>query len=116
MRLPRRQFMHLAAGATALALAVIAAISFPSYSARSQTVRTIKFVVPYAPGGGASILARALADHIERMQGITTVVENRPGAATVIATEAVARSTPDGTSVLITNPPFLTNPHFRKQN
>jgi tripartite-type tricarboxylate transporter receptor subunit TctC len=110
VKLPRRQFLHLAAVASVLAL-----VAIPAYTAQSQT-RTIKFVIGYASGGGGSVLTRVLADQIERQQGVTAIVENRPGAATVIATEAVARAAPDGNTVLITNAPLVTNPHFRKQN
>ena len=47
-------------------------------------------------------------------QNVTAVVENRPGAGTVIGTEAVARAAPDGETVLLTNPAFLINPHIKK--
>jgi len=111
MKLPRRQFLHLAAGAAALSALVMGA----DQSAFSQT-RTIKFVVPYAAGGGGSVLARVLADRIERMQTVTVLVENRPGAATVVGTEAVARAVADGNTVLITNSPLIINAYLRKQS
>jgi len=57
----------------------------------SQTTRTIKLVVPFPPGGVADVLARLLAEQIGRAQGPTFVVENRPGAATMIATDADSR-------------------------
>ena len=81
--------------------------------AGSQTARTVKIVVPLAPGGGADILARELAEQIGRAQNVTVVVENRAGAGTAIGTEAVARAAPDGNTVLLTNPAFLINPHLR---
>jgi tripartite-type tricarboxylate transporter receptor subunit TctC len=96
MKLPRRRFLHLAAGAAALCILVLTMFV---HSAWSQTSRTIKIVVPFAAGGGTDILARLLADHIARVVGPTTVVENRPGAGTVIATEAVARAAPDCNTV-----------------
>ena len=82
--------------------------------AHSQTARTLKIVVPLAAGGGADIVARMLAEQIGRAQNVTAVVENRPGAGTVIGTEAVARAAPDGETVLLTNPAFLINPHIKK--
>src|SRR5258708_16331398 len=82
--------------------------------ARSQTARTLKIVVPLAAGGGADIVARVLAEQIGRAQNVTAVVENRPGAGTAIGTEAVARATPDGETVILTNPAFLINPHIKK--
>jgi tripartite-type tricarboxylate transporter receptor subunit TctC len=78
--------------------------------------RTIKIIVPFAAGGGGSVLARLLADQIERQQGVATVVENKPGAGTVLGTEAVARAAPDGSIILITNTAIVTNPLLRPQN
>jgi len=100
------------------ALRLIAVIAFCLFAreAPSQTSRTIKLVVPFAPGGGADILARLLADQIGRMNGPTIVVENRPGAGTVIATDAVARAAPDGNTVLIVGNSFVINPNLKKLN
>ena len=70
--------------------------------------------MPLAAGGGADILARILAEEIGRAQHASVVVENRPGAGTVIGTEAVARAAPDGETVLLNNPAFLINPHIKK--
>ena len=82
--------------------------------AHSQTSPPLKIVVPLAAGGGADILARILAEEIGRAQHASVVVENRPGAGTVIGTEAVARAAPDGETVLLNNPAFLINPHIKK--
>jgi tripartite-type tricarboxylate transporter receptor subunit TctC len=87
-----------------------------SHGASSQTPRTIKVVDPNAPGGSTDILARLLAEQIGRAQGTTIVVENRPGAGTVIGTEAVSRAAPDGNTLLLTQSSFLINPLLRKQN
>jgi tripartite-type tricarboxylate transporter receptor subunit TctC len=103
------RWVHLAAGTAALASAAI--LSFADV-AWAQTARTIKIIVPLAPGGAASVLARLLADEISKTQGVTTVVENRPGAGTVIGTEAVSRSAPDGNTLAS----LLTNALMRKQN
>jgi tripartite-type tricarboxylate transporter receptor subunit TctC len=70
--------------------------------------------VPYPAGGVADTLARLLAEQIGRAQGPTVMIENRPGAGTVIGTEAVALAPPDGNTVLITSNGILTNPHLRK--
>jgi tripartite-type tricarboxylate transporter receptor subunit TctC len=83
-------------------------------SAQSSSGRTLKIVVPLAAGGGADILARILAEQIGHAQNVSTIVENRAGAGTVIGTEAVARAAPDGETVLLTNPAFLINPHIKK--
>jgi tripartite-type tricarboxylate transporter receptor subunit TctC len=111
MKIPRRRFLHLAAGAGA---ATVTANVSVIDCAWSQAV-SLKFVVPYAAGGGGSVLARVLTEEFERTQGWTTIVENRPGGGTVIGTEAVARSAPDAKTLLITNPPFLVNPLLRRQ-
>jgi len=112
LKLRRRRF--LAAGAAALTSALF--LSFIDLAAWSQIARTIKIVVPFAPGGAASVLARLLADEISNTQRVITVVENRPGAGTAIATEAIARAASDGNTLLITNPALIINPHLRKQN
>jgi len=75
---------------------------------------SLKIVVPLAAGGGADILARILAEQIGKAESINVIVENRPGAGTVIGTEAVARAAPDGETVLLNNPAFLINPHIKK--
>jgi tripartite-type tricarboxylate transporter receptor subunit TctC len=109
MKLPRRQFLHLAAGAVAIVL-----VTLFGHTAWSQTARTIKIIVPFPAGGVADTLARMLADQVGRAQGALMVVENRAGAGSVIGTEAAARAAPDGNTVLITSNTLLTNPHLRK--
>jgi tripartite-type tricarboxylate transporter receptor subunit TctC len=84
--------------------------------ARSQATRTIKFVVPMPAGGAIDILARLLADQISRAEGLTIVVENRAGAGTATATEAVSHAAPDGNTVLFMANAFVINPNLRKLN
>jgi tripartite-type tricarboxylate transporter receptor subunit TctC len=99
-----------------LAIAVAAAMLLAPASAWSQTTRTIKIVVPYTPGSGPDILSRLMGEQIGRTQGPTVVVENRPGGGTVIGTEAVARTEPDGGTVLLIANSFVVNPALKKQN
>src|SRR5215475_9248277 len=113
MKLPHRRFLHLAAGAAALACSVTPALLSGAWS---QTVRTVKIIVPLAPGGAASVVARLLADQIGLMPGVTAVVENRPGGGTAVGTVAAARSAPDGNTLLVTNPGILINAHLRSQD
>jgi len=80
----------------------------------AQAARTIKVVYPFPPGSSGDMLVRMLAEQVSRAQGPTMVIENRPGAATVIGTEAVARAAPDGNTLLITTNAFVVNPHLRK--
>src|SRR5262245_24701237 len=91
-------------------------VTLPAHTAWCQTTRTIKVVVPYPPGGGVDAFARILADQIGRTRGLTMVIENRPGAGTVIATEAVARAGHDGNTLLIADSNLLIMPHVRKLN
>ena len=96
MKLPhRRQFLHLAAGVAVLpAAARIAwAQSYPS--------RPVHLLVGYAAGGTTDIVARLIGQWLSKRLGQSFVVENRPGAATNIATEAVVRSPPDGYTLLV---------------
>ena len=78
--------------------------------------RTIKYIVPLAPGGPNDTVARMVAEQIGRDGGPTLVIENRPGAGTVIGTEQVARSLPDGNTLLMAAGSFVVNPHLKKMN
>lgn len=109
-----RKFLRQAAGIAA-ALPIVFTLLLSGHDAWSQT-RTIKIVVPYSPGDGPDFLARLLAEQIGRAQGLTTVIENRPGAGTVIGTESVSRAVPDGNTLLINTNAFVTSPHLRKVN
>jgi tripartite-type tricarboxylate transporter receptor subunit TctC len=107
-----RRLVRLGAGAAAVACSALLA---PLSSAWSQSARTVKIIVPLAPGGAASVVARLLADQFATMPGVTAVVENRPGGGTAIGTVAVARSAADGNTLLVANTSILINPHLRKQ-
>jgi tripartite-type tricarboxylate transporter receptor subunit TctC len=95
MELPRRQFLHLAAGAAALpALPRIA-------RAQSYPTRPVHIVTPYPPGAGPDVVARLIAQWLSDRLGQQVVVDNRPGAAGNIGTEKAAKSPPDGYTLLI---------------
>ena len=90
MKLPRRQFLHLGAGAAALpALSCVA-------SAQAYPTRPITIVVPYPAGGGADAVARVTAEQMRTVVGQPIIVENVGGAAGGLGTGRVARATPDG--------------------
>jgi tripartite-type tricarboxylate transporter receptor subunit TctC len=110
-----RKLVHLAAGAAILALASPIPLVLTTHTASSQA-RTIKLINPFPPGGTADVIARIVTEQIGRMRGVTFVIENRPGAGTVIGTEVVACATPDGNTLLINSSSFLINPHLRKLN
>lgn len=91
--LTRRQF------AASLALAAFAVR--PVYAQDGYPNRLIRFLVGYPAGGGVDIVARLLSEPIKAALGQTVVVENRTGAAAMVAAQAVVRSTPDGYTLLV---------------
>jgi tripartite-type tricarboxylate transporter receptor subunit TctC len=95
MKLPRRKFLHLAAGA-----ALLPAVS---RIARAQTypARPVRLVVGYAAGGGTDIAARLIGQWLSERIGQQFAIENRPGATTNIGTEVVVRASPDGYTLLM---------------
>jgi tripartite-type tricarboxylate transporter receptor subunit TctC len=72
--------------------------------------KPIKIVVPFAPGGSIDMITRPLADFMSKDLGKTVIIENRPGAGTIVGTEAVARSAPDGYTLLMGSAPLIINP------
>jgi tripartite-type tricarboxylate transporter receptor subunit TctC len=103
MELPRRQFLHLAAGAVALpAVSRIA-------RAQAYPARPVRIIVPFPPGGATDILARLIGQRLAGRLGQPFIVENRPGAGTNIGTEVAARSQADGYTLLLVVPPSAIN-------
>ncbi|QWG25056.1 tripartite tricarboxylate transporter substrate binding protein [Bradyrhizobium sediminis] len=103
MRLPRRQFLHLAAGA-----ALLPAVSRTA-RAQSYPSRPIRLLVGYPPGGSADMTARLMGQWLSERLGQSFVIENRAGAGTNIATEAVVRAAPDGYTLLLVAPANAIN-------
>ena len=95
MNLPRRQFLRLAAGATALP-----AVSHVA-KAQSYPARPVRLIVGFPAGGAADIVARLMAQSLSERLGQQFVVENRPGAGTITASQAVAKAEPDGYTILL---------------
>ena len=75
--------------------------------------KTVKIVVPFAPGGSADVLGRVVSQQIQRASGQQIVIENRPGGGTVPATETVSRAAPDGATLLLMANSFVINPSLR---
>jgi tripartite-type tricarboxylate transporter receptor subunit TctC len=103
MKLQRRQFLHLAAGATALpAVSRIA-------RAQAYPTRPVRLIAGAPPGGGIDITARLIGQSLSERLAQPFVIENRPGAGTNIATEAVVRAPPDGYTLLLATTPNAVN-------
>ena len=83
------------------AFAIGAAHAQSAADAETYPDRQVTFIVPFAPGGGTDTLARLLADRLQQRLGKPFVVENRPGAGTVLATNFVAKSAPDGYTIMM---------------
>jgi tripartite-type tricarboxylate transporter receptor subunit TctC len=103
MKLPRRQFLHLAAGTAALP--VMSQIAW----SQAYPARPVRIIVGFAPGGGMDIMARLIGQWLSERFGQQFVIENRPGAGTNIATEAVVNAPPDGYTLLLAGFPNASN-------
>jgi len=103
MKLPRRQFLHLVAGAAALpAVARLA-------SAQTYPTRPVRIIVGAAPSGTYDIMARLIGEWLSERLGQPFVIENRPGAGTTIGTEAVVKAPPDGYTLLLVGAAAVTS-------
>jgi hypothetical protein len=104
MKLPRRTFLHLAAGASALPAVsrIVVAQSYPS--------RPVRVIVPYAPGGPTDILARLMAQKLSEHFGKQFYVENIGGAGGNVGKGQGAKAVPDGYTMLVAGTPMVINP------
>jgi tripartite-type tricarboxylate transporter receptor subunit TctC len=93
-----------------------AMVALCAQSASPQGTRTIKLIVPVPAGASTDFVARLAAEFITRTNGVTVVVENRPGASGMIGTESVARAAPDGNTLLMTANTYLLDAQTRKAN
>jgi tripartite-type tricarboxylate transporter receptor subunit TctC len=103
MKLPRRNFLHLAVGAAALP-----AVSRFAW-AQTYPTRPLRLIIGYPPGGSADTTARLMAQWLSEELGQSVIVESRPGGGTNIATEAVVRAPPDGYTLLLVAPANAIN-------
>jgi tripartite-type tricarboxylate transporter receptor subunit TctC len=95
MKLPRRQFLHLAAGAATVPVVPRIAL------AQAYPTRPVNLVAGFAPGGGVDVTARLIGQWLGERLGQPFIIENRPGAGSNIATEAVVRAPADGYTLLL---------------
>jgi tripartite-type tricarboxylate transporter receptor subunit TctC len=106
MNLPRRRFLRLAAGAAALPALPGGA------AAQTYPLHAVRWLVPFAPGGSTDIVARLIGGWLQERLGQSVIIENKPGANTQIATQAVATAPPDGYTLLFVSTSAATNATF----
>jgi tripartite-type tricarboxylate transporter receptor subunit TctC len=108
MKLPRRRFLHLAAGAAALA-----SLALPVQAQDAYPSKPIKLVVTTAAGGANDLVARALAERLSESMRQPVVIENQPAGNGGIAAGQVARAAPDGyTLIMVVDSTLTVNPHL----
>jgi tripartite-type tricarboxylate transporter receptor subunit TctC len=91
--------------------AAMSLVLFPIASlAQSYPTRPLKLVLPYNPGGVVDFVGRTLAQHLGDALGQPVVADNRPGAGGMLGTDVVARSVPDGYTLLLMDPAIVINP------
>jgi tripartite-type tricarboxylate transporter receptor subunit TctC len=108
MKLPRRQFLHLAAGAATLPAVPHLVL------AQTWPIRPIRAIVPTGPGSAVDAIARLVFDQLSKQLGQTIVVENRAGAGITIGVTAAAKADPDGYSILVVSSALTVAPSIFK--
>jgi len=108
----RRNLIQGAAWACAAGLLALQAA--PAFAADAWPAKPIHFVVPFGPGGANDLLARAAADGASKALGQPIIIDNKPGAGTIVGTEAVAKAAPDGYTFLISSAGVVSNSMIRK--
>ncbi len=98
----------------AVIVALLALVLYAVETRAEFPERTIRLVVPFAPGGANDSVARLVSDKLTKILGQSVVVENRPGGGTVIGTASVAAAAPDGYTLLLISPAHTINPNINK--
>ena len=105
------KLFHSLAAVVAIGIVVVSS----AVHAQEYPSRTVRIVVPQPPGGGTDTIARLIADRLSKQLGQAFIVENRPGAGTLVGTEVVARAAPDGYTLLVgLNGNMAVNPSLYK--
>src|SRR6516225_2865487 len=107
MKLPRRKFFHLGAGA-----APLPAVSGIAW-AQAYPTRPVRIIEGFGAGSALDIVARLIGQSLSEQLGQSFVIENRSGASSNIAAEAVARASPDGYTLLLISPANAVHPRYR---
>ncbi len=105
--LPRRRWLHSAAQASVLVLGCIG-LALPALAVYPD--KPLRLVVPFAPGGGTDLVGRLVAEGMAQDLGQPVIVDNKPGAGTIIGTDFVAKSTPDGYTLVMGTFALAANP------
>jgi tripartite-type tricarboxylate transporter receptor subunit TctC len=99
---------------SAACLSVIACLAFPSAVAAAEFASQVtRIVVPFAAGGGTDIISRTLAQEMSKALGGSVIIENKPGAGTIIGTDYVAKAEPDGHTLVMATFAHAVNPSLR---
>lgn len=100
---------------TLLAVA-LATLASPTFAQGTFPDRPIRFVVPFAAGGGADVIARAVSEPLAKELGQPVIIDNKPGAGATLGADFVAKSAPDGYTILYGTPgPQMVNPYLMKK-
>jgi tripartite-type tricarboxylate transporter receptor subunit TctC len=95
-----------------LALAVLAALAAPAAAQPAYPSKTIRLITPFAPGGGTTLVARVISQKMTEDWGQQVIVDNRPGGNTIIGSEALVKSPPDGYTIMLHASTHATNPNL----
>jgi tripartite-type tricarboxylate transporter receptor subunit TctC len=109
--------MHCRGTSSAFALSFVLLHLAPTYAqtASSYPVKPIRIIVPYAPGGSTDVLFRIFAPRLSEVLGQQAVIDNRPGAASTIGLDLVAKSHPDGYTIGVANIAYGANPSIYRK-
>ena len=109
--------MRYFSGFTALRAGLALLLLFSTALTQAQTwpTRSIRLMIPFAPGGGTDILARVIAPKLSEVLGQQVVVENKPGASSIIGSQIVVQAAPDGYTVMMVDSSIYVNPGLRTE-
>lgn len=94
--------------------AMLIALWAGAVAGQAYPTRAVRMVVPFPAGGGTDFIGRAVGQKLSELWGQSVVMDNRPGATTVLGAESVARAAPDGYTLLVTPVPFSIVPHLQR--
>lgn len=95
--------------------ALCVTVATPTFAQQNYPSRTIRLVVPFAPGGGGDAIGRFYAEKLGKSLKVSVIVDNRPGASAMIGTDIVAKAAPDGYTLLLTVPLLVQTPYLYRK-